>query len=316
MTRRRITRGRNSTPTKQEINTDGDDDNMIQTPIVTIKKEELTSPMDLTPIPSSSSSGKQSKFFKTSPSSSASSSQDNTKKEEDEDIEQAADKLILFNEQYEALKEYRKKNLNAPVDTMGCSVLADSNADEKTQRFQVLVSLMLSSQTKDQITAAAVRKLQENNVLSVAEMNKLSEKEIQDLIYPVGFYKRKSTYLKKVCKILLEKYDSDIPKTVKELCDLPGVGPKMAYLCMSSALKQTVGIGVDTHVHRISNRLEWVNTKTPEQTRMKLEEFVPQEEWDVINHMLVGFGQTVCKPVSLISSLYFNIYECKDWSKM
>ena len=77
---------------------------------------------------------------------------------------------------------------------------------------------------------------------------------------------------------------------------------------MSSALKQTVGIGVDTHVHRISNRLEWVNTKTPEQTRMKLEEFVPQEEWDVINHMLVGFGQTVCKPVSLISLHYISIF--------
>ncbi|KAG2393980.1 hypothetical protein C9374_003744 [Naegleria lovaniensis] len=202
-----------------------------------------------------------------------------------------------FKMEYNLIKEYRMANLNAPVDTMGCASLSDKDADEKVQRFQILVSLMLSSQTKDEITAKAIKKLKDNNALSVSQMDELSEQEIQNLIYPVGFYKRKATYLKKVCKILKEKYDSDIPNDVKGLQSLPGVGPKMAYLCMSTAWKQVEGIGVDTHVHRISNRLGWVHTETPEQTRKELESFLERDEWDVINHMLVGFGQTICKPI-------------------
>lgn len=143
-----------------------------------------------------------------------------------------------FKMEYYLIKEYRTANLTAPVDTMGCASLSDKDADEKVQRFQILVSLMLSSQTKDEITAKAIKKLKENNALSVSQMDELSEEEIQNLIYPVGFYKRKATYLKKVCKILKEKYDSDIPNDVKGLQSLPGVGPKMAYLCMSTAWKQ------------------------------------------------------------------------------
>ncbi|KAL9655678.1 hypothetical protein ABK040_002338 [Willaertia magna] len=203
-----------------------------------------------------------------------------------------------FQQEYQAIKNFRLENPNAPVDTMGCSSLADPLTDDKTKRFQSLIALMLSSQTKDEITAKAVNKLKEANGCKVEEVNKLTEEEIQKLIYPVCFYKRKSTYIKKVCKILIEKYDGDIPRDVKSLQSLPGVGPKMAYLCMTSAWNETVGIGVDTHVHRISNRLKWVNpTTTPEKTRLELEKYVPKEEWNTINYVLVGFGQTVCKPV-------------------
>lgn len=98
--------------------------------------------------------------------------------------------------------------------------------------------------------------------------------------------------------ILLEKYGGDIPKTVKELCDLPGVGPKMAHICMRVAWGEVSGIGVDTHVHRICNRLGWMKkpTKTPEETRNALEDWLPKPLWSEVNHLLVGFGQETCLP--------------------
>jgi endonuclease-3 len=106
--------------------------------------------------------------------------------------------------------------------------------------------------------------------------------------------------LKKTCQVLKDQYDGDIPKTVKELCQLPGVGPKMAHLTMNIAWKEVSGIGVDTHVHRISNRLGWVKkaTKNPEETRVELESWLPREHWIEVNLLLVGFGQQTCLPVS------------------
>ena len=98
---------------------------------------------------------------------------------------------------------------------------------------------------------------------------------------------------------MVDKYEGDIPKTLEELCALPGVGPKMAHLAMQCAWGETVGIGVDVHVHRISNRLRWVNTskKTPEHTRVELESWLPESYWRPINQLLVGFGQTICTPL-------------------
>lgn len=109
---------------------------------------------------------------------------------------------------------------------------------------------------------------------------------------------RKVEYIKRTSTILLNKYDSDIPKTVKELCELPGVGPKMAHICMRNAWGVVSGIGVDTHVHRICNRLKWVRkeTKTPEETRNELEDWLPRPLWSEVNHLLVGFGQETCLP--------------------
>jgi len=93
----------------------------------------------------------------------------------------------------------------------------------------------------------------------------------------------------------MTKYGGDIPRNVKELCMLPGVGPKMAYLCMQTAWGKSVGIGVDVHVHRISNRLGWVKTKDPEKTRKTLESWLPKEHWAEINPLFVGLGQTICR---------------------
>ena len=102
-----------------------------------------------------------------------------------------------------------------------------------------------------------------------------------------------------------EKYDSDIPSTIKDLCSLPGVGKKMAYLAMTCAWNKCEGIGVDVHVHRIANRLLWCGmepAKTPEKTRVALESLISKDKWADVNHMLVGFGQTICKSKPLCES--------------
>ncbi|KAA0193365.1 hypothetical protein HAZT_HAZT000803 [Hyalella azteca] len=168
----------------------------------------------------------------------------------------------------------------------------------KVRRFHVLVSLMLSSQTKDEVTYAAMQRLRQRG-LTVSQILELRPDELGLLIRPVGFWKKKVVYLQETCKILASKYNSDIPDTIEGLCALPGVGPKMAHLCMEIAWGKVTGIGVDTHVHRISNRLGWTGegTKTPEGTRKALEDWLPRELWSEVNLLLVGFGQQICLPI-------------------
>ncbi|KAJ3103112.1 DNA N-glycosylase and apurinic/apyrimidinic (AP) lyase [Phlyctochytrium planicorne] len=200
---------------------------------------------------------------------------------------------------YDLIKDHRKENA-APVDTMGCGGLASKNESPETYRFQTLVALMLSSQTKDPVTAAAVERLQTQlpGGLTIDSVSSAKESEIMNIIYGVGFHQKKSVFLKKAANICKEQYDGDIPPTVDELVKLPGVGPKMAYLAMQCAWNVNSGIGVDTHVHRISNRLGWVKSKDAEETREQLELWLPKELWTEINPLLVGFGQTMCGGVS------------------
>lgn len=224
--------------------------------------------------------------------------------EDQDDVESNVDKKVKWEpenwRQVFGLIRQMRQGQDAPVDTMGCDALAnlDQALTPKEQRFQVLVSLMLSAQTKDEVTAAATNRLQKLP-LNVHTMTVTDEETIAQLIYPVSFYKRKAQYIKRTAQILKDAYDSDIPNNVAELCKLPGVGPKMAYIAMHVAWNNCAGIGVDTHVHRISNRLGWVRktTKIPEQTRKELEEWLPLEFWNEVNHMLVGFGQQTCRPI-------------------
>ncbi|KAK8395273.1 hypothetical protein O3P69_006171 [Scylla paramamosain] len=187
---------------------------------------------------------------------------------------------------------------DAPVDSMGAEQCMDQGAEPKVYRFQVLISLMLSSQTKDQVTHAAMTKLRQHG-LTPDSLLATPDATLGELIYPVGFWKKKVVYIKKTCEILKRDYEGDIPPTVKEMCQLPGVGPKMAHLCMDIGWGKLTGIGVDTHVHRISNRLGWTRrpTKTPEETRLALEAWMPKELWSDTNLLMVGFGQQVCVPV-------------------
>ncbi|CAJ0597138.1 unnamed protein product [Cylicocyclus nassatus] len=195
----------------------------------------------------------------------------------------------------EKITEMRKTS-DAPVDTMGCHKLADPLVSPETFHFQVLMALMLSSQTKDDVTSAAMKRLRSYGC-NVDSMLTIPTSELEKLLYPVSFYKRKAIYIQKAAAILKEKYNGDVPDTFEGLCSLPGVGPKMAHLVLQVAYNKVDGIAVDTHVHRTANRLGWVNTDTPERTRAKLEEMLPRSQWASINPLLVGFGQQICLPI-------------------
>jgi endonuclease-3 len=106
-----------------------------------------------------------------------------------------------------------------------------------------------------------------------------------------------SRYIKRTAEILRDEWNGDIPDSIQGLTSLPGVGPKMAYLCLSVAWNRTEGIGVDVHVHRITNMWGWNKTKNPEETRLALQSWLPHDRWREINSLLVGLGQSVCLPV-------------------
>uniref|UniRef100_A0A452EMB6 Endonuclease III-like protein 1 n=2 Tax=Capra hircus TaxID=9925 RepID=A0A452EMB6_CAPHI len=187
---------------------------------------------------------------------------------------------------------------DAPVDQLGAEHCFDPSASPKVQRYQVLLSLMLSSQTKDQVTAGAMQRLRARG-LTVDSILQTDDSTLGTLIYPVGFWRSKVKYIKQTTAILQQRYGGDIPASVAELVALPGVGPKMAHLAMAVAWGTVSGIAVDTHVHRIANRLRWTKeaTRSPEETRRALEEWLPRELWREINGLLVGFGQQTCLPV-------------------
>ncbi|KAM5542812.1 hypothetical protein V8D89_003773 [Ganoderma adspersum] len=205
-----------------------------------------------------------------------------------------------WRETYDIVKRMRAR-IVAPVDTMGCEQAQLKESEPKNQRFSTLISLMLSSQTKDEVTDAAMTKLRAavGGTLSIEAVLQASESSIADAICKVGFWRRKTQYIRQASQKLQDEFGGDVPKTVDELCSLPGVGPKMAFLALQVAWKVNAGIGVDVHVHRITNRFGWHKppTKTPEETRLNLQSWLPVELHPEINHLLVGFGQTICAPV-------------------
>lgn len=159
---------------------------------------------------------------------------------------------------------------------------------------------MLSSQTKDTTNAIAMRRLQTELPvpgLTLENILDVDPAHLNEMIYVVGFHNNKTRYIKATALILRDNFAGDIPDTIDGLISLPGVGPKMAYLCLSAAWGRTEGIGVDVHVHRITNLWGWHKTKQPEETRAALEAWLPREKWHEINGLLVGFGQTICLPV-------------------
>lgn len=187
---------------------------------------------------------------------------------------------------------------DAPVDMTGCDRAGDETRDPKIQRFRVLVSLMLSAQTKDAVTHAAIQALNArwNDGLTIQNIQSIDQAELDALIHKVGFHTRKAEFIKRTADILANHFEYDIPDSIESLCSLPGVGPKMAHLAMNSAWQRVMGIGVDVHVHRIANRLGWVSTREAEETREDLQAFVPYSMWNSINKILVGFGQQICLP--------------------
>ncbi len=162
--------------------------------------------------------------------------------------------------------------------------------------FETLLSAVLSTRTKDEVTTNAVSRL--FPVARTPEgILELTEDELGKLIYPVGFFTTKAVNILKISKILLEKFEGTVPDEMDGLMSLPGVGRKIANLVLSQVFGKDA-ICVDTHVHRISNRIAYVNTKTPEQTEKALCKKLPLKYWRRFNILLVGFGQTICRPVS------------------
>ena len=165
--------------------------------------------------------------------------------------------------------------------------------------FCVLVGTILSARTKDACTAGAVRRLfakAADGKFSPSDLERLSEKEIGELIYPVGFYRDKARHLKALPQALQDKFGGVLPHTVEELCELPGVGRKTANLTVAVGF-DLPAICVDVHVHRICNRLGLIKTKTPLETEMTLRKILPRRYWKTWNSHLVSFGQTRCAPV-------------------
>ena len=170
-------------------------------------------------------------------------------------------------------------------------------ADLTKSPFKVLISCLLSLRTKDAVTAKASRRL--FDVADTPEkILKLDIKEIEKLIYPVGFYKTKAKRLNEICKVLIENYHGKVPNKEEELLKLKGVGRKTMNIVMTYGFHSAKHIAVDTHVHRISNRLEWVKTKKPEETEQELLKAIPKKHWHDINNDLVMFGQNICVPIS------------------
>jgi endonuclease-3 len=167
--------------------------------------------------------------------------------------------------------------------------------------WAVLVSTIISLRTKDEVTVVSSKRLLDK-AGNPAELLKKSEKTIEKLIYPAGFYRNKASSLKKIAAILLEQYNGKVPSQMDLLLALPGVGRKTANLVLNEAF-DLPAICVDIHVHRISNRCGWLSGKTPEETEMILREILPIKYWKRINYLLVLYGQKLCRPISPYCSL-------------
>lgn len=168
--------------------------------------------------------------------------------------------------------------------------------EQEEDAFQVLIATMLSAQTRDAVTASSSARL-----FRVARtprtMAGLTVQQIQKLIYPVSFYRNKAVHVKRTCEQLMSRFGGKVPETMEELLTLPGVGRKTANLVLILAHRSRQNICVDTHVHRISNRLGWVRTRTPDETEQALYAVSHRKWWPVINLYLVTWGQNVCRPV-------------------
>lgn len=176
------------------------------------------------------------------------------------------------------------------------SMLRQAHHEDKKIPFKVLISCILSLRTKDETTSAASQRL-----FALADtpegVVRLTKREIERAIYPVGFYRTKAGNILSICNELINKYDSRVPGSIDELLKFKGVGRKTANLVVTLGYKKP-GICVDTHVHRITNRWGYVKTKTTEKTEFALREKLPKKYWLIINDLLVTYGQNLCRPTS------------------
>ncbi|MEK7172724.1 MAG: endonuclease III, partial [Patescibacteria group bacterium] len=193
----------------------------------------------------------------------------------------------------------KPKNINKVISLLkkGTKQFENPIATEIGERtrspFQVLISCIMSLRTKDTTTGPAAKRLFKL-AKTPKEMLKLSKKQIEKAIFPVGFYPTKAKYIKKTCKILIEKYNGKVPDTMEELIKLPGIGKKCGAITLVYGFNKPDFIPVDVHVLVISNRLGWVKTKYPDKAMEKLMEVIPKKYWHDLNDLLVRHGQNIC----------------------
>ena len=162
--------------------------------------------------------------------------------------------------------------------------------------FQMLVMTLLSSRTRDSTTIPIVKKMFAKYP-DPEHFIKMDLQELEEWLYGIGFYRIKAQHVKNLSKMILERFNGTVPDTLEELTSLPGVGRKTANCVLAYTFKKPA-IAVDIHVHRISNRLGWVNTSTPEETEESLQKIFPKELWINVNRLFVGHGQTICVPLN------------------
>jgi len=210
-------------------------------------------------------------------------------------------KKFPFDEMVGTLKAYLKDAV--PVVTR-------ISQSEEGSPFLILISTLLSLRTKDETTEKAMDQLTKR-VQTPEDILGLSDGELEKIIYPVGFYRNKTKTLKNVSRILLQKYGGRVPDSLDELLSIKGVGRKTANLVITEAYGKP-GICVDTHVHRISNRLGIVSTKNPHSTEEELRKILPKKYWIIYNTLLVAFGRKICHPISPRCSHCSIIHLCKQ----
>jgi endonuclease III len=182
------------------------------------------------------------------------------------------------------------------IDALELPAVEKIAGNGRDDPFEVLIATMLSAQTRDAVTAAASARLFAA-ASTPAAVARLTEKQIIKLIFPVSFYRNKAAHVKATCRILVERFGGRVPDTMAQLLALPGVGRKTANLVLILSFRSRTNICVDTHVHRISNRLGWVETRTPEETEQALYQRTSARWWPYLNLYLVTWGQNICRPI-------------------
>jgi len=189
------------------------------------------------------------------------------------------------------------KNVDKIVKQLKKEYTTDFFAEQHDRDpFKVLISCLISLRTKDEVTYPAAQRLFKL-AKTPRTMMKLTTKQIEKAIYPAGFYKTKAKRIKDIAKVLYEENNSKVPDTIDELVKLHGVGRKTANIVMVFGFNKPA-VPVDTHVHKIPNRLGWITTKTPDQTEQELREKLPKKYWLEINELFVRHGQNICLSVS------------------
>lgn len=189
------------------------------------------------------------------------------------------------------------------IDGLELPAVEKISESQKEDPFQILISALLSARTQDATTLAASTRLFAKASTPQA-LAKLSVRQIEKLIYPVSFYRNKAVFVRDASRMIVERFGGTVPETLEELVALPGVGRKTANLVLILAFRSKKNICVDIHVHRISNRLGWVKTRTPEETEQALYGAINKRWWPLINLYLVTWGQNTCRPV------YPRCHEC------